>query len=209
MNYRPPARYLRHRPPPGPARSAASASHSGSPERCRAPVVSRFLPRPPCRPACPVSPLRLGCSSAAAAPSLPNGQCICHLQLYAGRRRETRICLALFVAADEEERHAFFLAPRRHQQSITNDPSTDSPELSSLKTCKEDGTASPRPQAAQRMDLGARQRGVGGEVLEEGLRGLAGGVVRHVSIQAVAVGLEHLLLKSRVQQVLASSEQEN
>jgi hypothetical protein len=122
-----PGRYLRHRPPPGPARSAASASHSGSPERRRAPVISRFLPRPPCRPACPVSPLRLGCSSAAAAPSLPNGQCICHLQLYAGRRRETRICLALFVAADEEERHAFFLAPRRHQQSITNDPSTDSP----------------------------------------------------------------------------------
>ena len=45
-----------------------------------------------------------------------------------------------------------------------------------------------------------RQRGVGGDALEERLRGLAGGVVRHVSIQAVAVGLGHLLLKSRVQQ---------
>jgi len=35
--------------------------------------------------------------------------------------------------------------------------------------------------------------GVGGDVLEEHLRELASGVVRHVSVQAVAVGLGHLL----------------
>jgi len=37
--------------------------------------------------------------------------------------------------------------------------------------------------------------GVGGDVLEEHLRELASGVVRHVSVQAVAVGLGHLLLQ--------------
>jgi len=38
--------------------------------------------------------------------------------------------------------------------------------------------------------------GVGGDVLEEHLRELASGVVRHVSVQAVAVGLGHLLLSA-------------
>jgi hypothetical protein len=52
-------------------------------------------------------------------------------------------------------------------------------------------TALTWPQAAPADGLGARQRGVGGYVLEEHLRELAGGVVRHVPVHAVAVG--HLL----------------
>ena len=46
------------------------------------------------------------------------------------------------------------------------------------------------------MDLVRGSVGVGGDVLEEHLRELASGVVRHVSVQAVAVGLGHLLLSA-------------
>ena len=50
----------------------------------------------------------------------------------------------------------------------------------------EDGLAMAAGGAAD--GLGARQRGVGGHVLEEHLRKLAGGVVHHVPVHAVAVG---------------------
>jgi hypothetical protein len=68
------------------------------------------------------------------------------------------------VAADEEERHAF---------------------LPSGRGLEEDGLAVATGGAAH--GLGARQRGVGGDVMEH-LRELAGGVVHHVPVHAIVVG---------------------